>query len=127
MYVTPQALLGVGHDEVRRSARRRLPDDHGPRRPSRENSGQRAGSTPRADGASAGTGRSNVSDAQRLSQSEFDAAGAGTMWTAFTSHVPGAPVASATRPRSSVRATTRVSGASRRSAKTSAPRSGLPS
>ena len=46
---------------------------------------------------------SNVSDAQKLSQSAFEPAGAGTMCTAFTSHAPGSSMANAARPSRSDR------------------------
>ena len=54
-------------------------------------------------GAAAAAGTSNVSDAQKLSQSASLPAGASTMWTALTSQKPGPGRASSIRPAASVR------------------------
>jgi len=69
---------------------------------------------------------SNVSEAQKLSQSAPLSAGAGIMCTALTSQTPGWSRRKRARPAASVRAVTRASGWSRVKAATRAPASGLP-
>src|SRR5205814_3865154 len=70
---------------------------------------------------------SNVSDAQRLSQSAFDAGGAGIICTDLISHTPRFGSLNATRPFASERARRRSDASSRCMAMTSAPASGFDS
>src|SRR5262245_19965568 len=70
---------------------------------------------------------SNVSDAQRLSQSATAGSGAGTLCTALISQTPPQWSGSLTRPSPSDRALTASSGLARLMATTSTPETGLPS